>query len=334
MENEFTIEEFPFPLVMMDVIKSLFTGIILVSSEQWKKGLIFKDGRLCAIQSNRTEELLGNILVGMGLISEDEKTWSLNISRSEHKMLGVTLLEMFLLKPMEINEALRLQTEKRFLDIFSWESGTIQKVPKDEINKQPDISKTDMTRLIRKAFMEHAPFSCVIKALSPFADATPKIMIDTLPGDIGIDMTDIGRNTVAEILLLGQDPSRAVLSLYCAGDISFEEKKYKPLIDTLRTKLKTMKDQDPFQVFGVDRLISDGDLKGAYIKVVKANHPDIYAYADDTEVKWLAKEICTEIQKAYTNISKLREGKPVEESQDLQTEILFSKATELLKARN
>ena len=47
-----------------------------------------------------------------------------------------------------------------------------------------------------------------------------------------------------------------------------------------------------------------------------------------------ANEIFTEIQKAYTNISKLREGKPVEESQDLQTEILFSKATELLKARN
>jgi tetratricopeptide (TPR) repeat protein len=51
-------------------------------------------------------------------------------------------------------------------------------------------------------------------------------------------------------------------------------------------------------------------------------------------VKWLANEIFTEIQKAYTNISKLREGKPVEESQDLQTEILFNKATELLKAKN
>ena len=52
----------------------------------------------------------------MGLISEDEKTWSLNISRSEGKKLGVTLLEMFLLEPMEMDEALRLQTEKRFLE--------------------------------------------------------------------------------------------------------------------------------------------------------------------------------------------------------------------------
>lgn len=321
-------------MVMMDVIKSQFTGIIFVSSGQWKKGLIVKDGILCAIQSNRTDELLGNILVGMGLISEEEKAWSLNISRSERKKLGVILLEMFLLQPMEINEALRLQTEKRFMDIFSWESGTIQKVSKDDINKQPDMSKTDMTRLIRKAVIEHTPFSCVIKSLSPFADATPMIMVDTLTGDTSIDMADIRQYTVAEILLLGQEPSRALLSLYCTGDISFEENKYKALIDTLRTKLKTMKDQDPFQVLGVDILISDGGLKRAYINVVKANHPDIYAYADDSEVKWVANEIFTEIQKAYTIISKLREGKPVEEPQSLPAEIMFSKATELLKARD
>ena len=321
-------------MVMMDVIKSQFTGIIFVSSEQWKKGLIFKDGILCAIQSNRTDELLGNILVGMGLISEEEKAWALNISLSERKKLGVILLEMFLLQPMEINEALRLQTEKRFMDIFSWESGTIQKVSKDDINKQPDMSKTDMTRLIHKAVMEHTPFSCVIKSLSPFADATPMIMVDTLTGDTSIDMADIRQYTVAEILLLGQEPSRALLSLYCTGDISFEENKYKALIDTLRTKLKTMKDQDPFQVLGVDILISDGGLKRAYINVVKANHPDIYAYADDSEVKWVANEIFTEIQKAYTIISKLREGKQVEEPQSLPAEILFSKATELLKARD
>src|SRR5208337_4793786 len=129
-------------------------------------------------------------------------------------------------------------------------------------------------------------------------------------------------------------PSLALLSLYCTGDISFKENKYKALIDTLRTKLKTVKDQDPFQVLGVDILISDGGLKRAYINVVKANHPDIYAYADDSEVKWVANEIFTEIQKAYTIISKLREGKPVEEPQSLPAEILFSKATELLKARD
>ena len=338
MDNTFSMDEFPFPLVMMDVIESRFTGIIFVSSGQWKKGLIFKDGRLCAIQSNRIDELLGNILVHMGTISEEENTRSLATASLERRKQGIILLEMGLVQPQEINEALKIQTERRFLDIFSWEGGTAQKVPKDEINKQPELSKADMARLIRKGVMDCTPFSNVITALSPFADAEPKVMVDTLPVDIGIDMADIGQFKVAEILLLGQDPSRALLSLFCTGDVSFEESKYKALIDTLRHKLKTLKDQDPFQILGVDKLISDGGLKRAYIKIVKANHPDTYAYAEDPEVKRLANEIFTEIQKAYTNINKLREGKPAEEPQgideSLQAEILFSKATELLKAKD
>jgi tetratricopeptide (TPR) repeat protein len=338
MESTFKIEEFPFPLVMMDVIESQFTGIIFVSTAQWKKGLIFKNGSLCAIQSNRTDELLGNILVGMGIISEDENTSSLNTTRLERRKQGVILLEMGLVQPMEINEALRVQTEKRFLDIFSWGSGAIQKVHKDEINKTPELSRIDMARLIRKGVMEHTQFSGIITALSPFADAIPKVLVDTLPGDTGIDLDDMRQYTVSEILLLGQDPSRALLSLYCTGDVSFEESKFKALIDKLRQKLKAIKDQDQFQVLGVDRKISENGLKRAYIKIVKTNHPDTYAYADDPEVKRLANEIFTEIQKAYTYINKFRAGKPVEESQgideSLQAEILFSKATELLKARD
>ncbi|HVN70923.1 MAG TPA: J domain-containing protein [Desulfomonilia bacterium] len=334
MKKTFTIEEYPFPLVMMDAIKSRFTGIIFVSSEHIKKGLIFNEGTLCAIQSNKTEELLGNILVGMGLISEDEKSWSLNTSRLECKKLGIFLLEMFLVQPMKINEALRLQTEKRFMDIFSWESGTIQKVTKDNINKEPDISMIEMKHLIRKAIMEYTPFSCVIKSLSPFADSRAIIMANTLTGENSIKIADISQHTVADILLLGPESSRELFSLYCTGEISFEENKHKPLIDTLRAKLKTLKDQDPFEVFGVDNLISDGGLKRAYIKVVKTNHPDAYAYADNPQVKQLANEIFSEIQRAYSIISKLREGKAVEEPQCLQAEILYRKATELLKAKD
>jgi tetratricopeptide (TPR) repeat protein len=193
---------------------------------------------------------------------------------------------------------------------------------------------SEMTYLIRKAVKEHTPLSCIIKSLTPFANITPKIMVDTLKKDPSINMSNICQHTVADILLRGTEPSRELFSLYCTGDISFEENKHKPLIDTLRTKLETLKDQDPFEVFGVDTLISNGGLKRAYTKVVKANHPDTYTYTDDPEAKRLANEIFSEIQKAYTIISKLREGKAVEEPENLEAETLFNKATELLKAKD
>ncbi|MDI9527012.1 MAG: hypothetical protein QM299_08365, partial [Pseudomonadota bacterium] len=65
----FRLEDITFPLLMRDTIDSQFTGIIFVSAEEWKKGLIFRDGILCAIQSNKTEELLGNVLVSLGYIT-------------------------------------------------------------------------------------------------------------------------------------------------------------------------------------------------------------------------------------------------------------------------
>lgn len=70
MDTVFRLEDITFPLLMKDTIDTLFTGIIFVSSENRKKGLIFKDGILCAIQSNRIEELLGRVLVDMGYITE------------------------------------------------------------------------------------------------------------------------------------------------------------------------------------------------------------------------------------------------------------------------
>jgi tetratricopeptide (TPR) repeat protein len=338
MEQLLHFEDMAFPLVMKDVIETGFTGIIFVSDNKWKKGLILNKGMLCAIQSNRTDELLGNTLVNMGLISEDENLRSLNTARLERRKQGIILLEMGVIQATEINEALRHQTESRLLDIFSWESGTVQKVAKIDINKNPELNKAELSRLIRKGVMECTPFSTIISALSPFADAVPKVASDTSPADIGIDMEYIRKYTVSEILLHGQDPSRALLALYCTGEVSFEESKFKSLIDTLRQKLKDIKDKDPFQVIGVDKLISDGGLKRAYIKIVKENHPDTYSYADDPDVKLIANEIFTEIQKAYNAVNKVREGKQPEEPKgiddSLQAEIMFSRGTEYLRNRD
>jgi tetratricopeptide (TPR) repeat protein len=338
MKTTSSFDETPFPLVMMEVLRTGFSGIIFASSGRWRKGIIFKDGGICAIQSNRTDELLGNILVDMGAISADENERALAKSRSERRKQGVILMEMGSVKPPKIAEALKVQIERRFLDIFSWEDGTTHTVPKDEIGKDARIGRNEMSRLVTTGVMEYSPFSAVITSLSPFADATPKVLVESPPGDLGIDLEDIGRYRVSEILLLGQDPSRALLALYCRGDVSFEESRYRELIGTLRQKLKTIKDQDPFQALGVDRQITDGGLKRAYIRVVKANHPDTYAYADDPEVRRLANEVFTEIQRAYSAVNKIREGKPPEEprgiDESLQAEILYTKGTEHLRTKD
>ncbi|MFA5654951.1 MAG: DUF4388 domain-containing protein, partial [Desulfomonilia bacterium] len=141
---------------MKDTIDSHFTGIIFVSADDWKKGLIFRDGILCAIQSNKTEELLGNVLVTLGYITQEENEASLAQSRIERRKQGVILLEMEKTRPKAITEALKVQFEKRFTDIFSWETGTIRKVVKDTIDKTPEMTRPEFLRLVRRGIMELA----------------------------------------------------------------------------------------------------------------------------------------------------------------------------------
>ena len=116
--------------------------------------------------------------------------------------------------------------------------------------------------------MEFTPFSSIITALSPFADAHPKKLVENMPKDMGVIIDNVDQYKVSELLLLGQDPPRALLCLYCTGIVSFEESQHKSLIDKLRQVLRAMKDQDPFDILGVDRSISEGGLKRAYIKIV------------------------------------------------------------------
>ena len=153
MEDTFRLEDITFPLLMKDACDKSFTGIIFVSSGERRKGLIFKDGVLCSIQSNRTDELLGSILVTMGAITEDENEQSLKRSRLERRKQGVILLEMELVDSKMINEALRHQLYTRFLDIFSWKTGMVQRVSKERINKTPDMPRTEFQRLIRKGII-------------------------------------------------------------------------------------------------------------------------------------------------------------------------------------
>ncbi len=337
MSEQFSLNDLSFPLLMKDVVESDFTGIIFVSSGPWRKGLIFAQGRLCAIQSNKTAELLGEIMVDLSIITPEENARALETARIERKKQGVILMEGGLIASNDINSALAHQLERRFLDIFSWDEGEVQKVPKPQIDKLPDVSRNDLARLIRRGIMDQSSFSCVISALSPFADAKPKLLRENLPTDSGVHVDDIDRYSVSEVLLLGQDLPRALLGLYCTGLVSFEESQHKALIEKLRMMLKAIKDQDPFETLGIDRHISEGGLKRAYIKLVKANHPDIYSYADDPEVKRLANDIFTEIQKAYNAVVKIREGREPEPKgldESLQAELLYSQATEALKAKD
>lgn len=64
--------------------------------------------------------------------------------------------------------------------------------------------------------------------------------------------------------------------------------------------------RDPFSVLGVDRNTSDEDIKKAYRKLARENHPDKFT---DPAERARAEERMKEINAAYEEIGKIRSGR-------------------------
>ena len=64
--------------------------------------------------------------------------------------------------------------------------------------------------------------------------------------------------------------------------------------------------RDPFSILGVSREASDDDIKKAYRKLARENHPDKFT---DPAERDRASEKMKEINAAYEEIQKIRSGK-------------------------
>ncbi len=334
--EQFRLEDITFPLLMKDIIEDKYSGILFLSRDQWRKGIIFKEGRLCAIQSNRADELMGYILIEKGYITHEQNSASLEKARIDRIKHGASLISLGYLSQSQLTDALIFQIEKRFLDIFDWQTGTVQEVPKI-INKNPELTMDELSYLLRKGITERYNPSSAIAALMPYAAVKPKPLKEDMPKGISIDIENIEKLTISEIVLKNPQTAVNVFALYCSGLVTFEESKHKALIDKLNGKLTEMKVKTPYELLGVDTNASDDILKRAYIRLVKDNHPDSYAYASDVEVKDLANDIFTNIQKAYSDIQNERQGKPKVDqwvNNQLQAELIYQQAKDEIKAKN
>lgn len=336
---ELSLEDLGFALLLKQLLEEGFSGIVFAVNAATRKGLIFKEGRLCAVQSNRSDELLGSILLSQGLISPETNEASLRRAMIERRKQGEILLEQGLIDAAAIEAALLAQTEKRFGEIFGWSKGFVQVTPKPRIERPQLFGLDEYKALLRRMIATHCTSSVVIAALSPFAAARPQALSDELPRDSGLNLPEILRQPVHQTLAVSDEGARLLLGLFCTGAVNFETSPHQDLIDRLTQMLATIANQDPFDILGISRSCPDETLKRAYIKLVKEHHPDVYAYAQNAQVKQLSTEIFARIQKAFEAIKRIREGRPVEEesvfdNDAIRQELLFRQASDALKHRD
>ncbi|MDH5566687.1 MAG: response regulator [Myxococcales bacterium] len=120
-----TLDRLPFPSVIHHLHGMRATGILHITSGKKRKWLQLRDGYPVAVRSNLVRETLGHFLVRTGRITQavfDECMQYMG----KGKRQGEILIAMDVLSEQEVAEVLREQADEKFLEIFSWESGSFR----------------------------------------------------------------------------------------------------------------------------------------------------------------------------------------------------------------
>jgi hypothetical protein len=124
--------------VLANVIESDATGVLfaegptesrrvlsLASGYSGRKELYFVSGKLVHIASSNASELLGEYLVGRGVITRVELDFALAVLPRYGGRMGDTLASLGLLPSLDVFRAIREQGRDRLIDLFQWRTGTL-----------------------------------------------------------------------------------------------------------------------------------------------------------------------------------------------------------------
>src|ERR1051325_9389339 len=121
-------------LNVSDLIVDLYftrrTGILRLNQGDIRKSIYFKDGSVVFAHSNLKQERLGEVLLRLGKITEDEFN-SVAKELEEGKRLGKVLYERGFLSQAEITTGVGYQLQQIIYSVFNWDHGDFEFVDRD-----------------------------------------------------------------------------------------------------------------------------------------------------------------------------------------------------------
>jgi len=121
-------------LNVSDLIVDLYftrrTGILRLNQGDIRKSIYFKDGSVVFAHSNLKQERLGEVLLRLGKITEDEFN-SVAKELEEGKRLGKVLYERGFLSQSEITTGVGYQLQQIIYSVFNWDHGDFEFVDRD-----------------------------------------------------------------------------------------------------------------------------------------------------------------------------------------------------------
>ena len=106
------------------------TGILRLSQAGIKKSIYFKSGRIVFVHSSVKHERLGEVLLRLGKITEEEFA-QVSTDLEEGRRLGQALLQRGFLSASEINSGVSYQLQQILFSVFNWDSGDYEFIDRE-----------------------------------------------------------------------------------------------------------------------------------------------------------------------------------------------------------
>jgi serine/threonine-protein kinase len=142
------------------------TGMLYLSDGSRRKKIYFVDGRPDFVASTSREEMLGQYLVDRGHCLPMEVDMGLALMPHYAGRLGDALVNLGVLRPVQLYRAVAAQVRERYLESFGWRSGEWLYVRAAESKEETYPIEQDAQVLMRDAAMQLNP-SELEAALSP-----------------------------------------------------------------------------------------------------------------------------------------------------------------------
>jgi curved DNA-binding protein CbpA len=309
-------------LYLKDIFFKRKRGKLSFHDKNIQKYLFFQEGFLIFARTNHPEELLGEVLYRLGKLPEEHYK-KIDEYIEPRKSIGQVLIEKGLISQESLREGLIYQMREIVLNAFSVFNGEFKYQEKKDLSEEVFDVKLKLPVLIEegirrmkynpalKDFMsDRTPFSKSIDFYLRMTE-TERELLDKIKGDL----------TAEELLKASEiNPQlfwKSLYLFYCLDLIDFKEKeeiapqdKEEPAAEKADDRIhgvmefhQDLPNQNYYQILGVSKDSSSGQIKKAYFRLARKYHPDLFGRDLPNQTIQKIDEVFDQITKAYQTLS-------------------------------
>jgi CheY-like chemotaxis protein/tetratricopeptide (TPR) repeat protein len=128
-----TLGDAGLPRLLIDLFERRATGMLELRRAKLEKRIDLVAGHPVSVSSNQRSEALGALLVGRGMISEEQHAQALRRAHDEGERLGESLVELGMLTAAQLVKALTAQARAMINSALRWEDGAWTYAPNRDL---------------------------------------------------------------------------------------------------------------------------------------------------------------------------------------------------------